>query len=265
MLGWLKRRRIRRLAAELAPTDRELNRLIRRHRCLQRLDGNERERLGRLAAEILATKQFHGAGGLRPDRGDCLAVAVHAALPVLNLGLEPYRQFHTFILYRDAFAVEIEETDDDGLVHRGRDLRAGEAWQRGPVVLSLADVADSGHGQGYHVVVHELAHQIDQLNGEADGYPPLPREIEHRDWVETFNLAWSAMLEDLEQGRETTLDPYAGESPAEFLAVACEAFFDTPEHLAEVLPDVYRLLARLFRQDPADQEARVAGSRGRLN
>lgn len=251
MLGrWLRRRRLRD-AAELAPTPGELDALIRAWPCLQRLDRDQRERLRTLSGQILAGFEFHGAGGLEPDRADCLPVAVHAALPVLNRGLDWYRDFRTFILYADEFAVELEETDEDGLVHRGRDLRAGEAWELGPVVLSLADVAESGQGMGFHVVVHELAHQIDRLSGDIDGAPPLPSGQSPAEWKRVMTAAWERLHADLDAGREPFLDPYASESPAEFFAVACEAFFDVPKQLREEEPDLYRVLAALFDQDPA--------------
>ena len=251
MLGRLLRRRRTREAEALAPTPDEFAALIAAWPCLQRLDADQRKRLRTLTGQVLARFEFHGAGGLAPDRADCLPVAVHAALPILNRGLDWYRDFRTFILYADEFEVELEETDEDGLVHRGRDLRAGEAWELGPVVLSLADVAESGQGQGFHVVVHELAHQIDRLSGDIDGAPPLPRGLAHADWVRTLTAAWDRLHADLEAGREPFLDPYAAESPAEFFAVACEAFFDVPVGLRAKEPELYRVLSHLFDQDPA--------------
>jgi Mlc titration factor MtfA (ptsG expression regulator) len=44
---------------------------------------------------------------------------------------------------------------------------------------------------------------------------------------------------------------YAAENDAEFFAVACEYFFEQPLVLASEYPQVYRLLAAFFRQDPA--------------
>lgn len=234
----------------MMPDPIELAAICEASACLSGLDCSETERLRRLAALILASKEFHGAGGFRPQWEHCLPVAVHAALPVLEMGLDAYSQFHTFILYEREFESEFEEIDDAGVVHRGRDLRAGEAWHRGPVVLSLADVGESGLGDGYHVVIHELAHQIDHLNGEADGYPPLPRDLPHREWVGTFSAAYRRLELQLDVGDETAIDPYAAESPAEFFAVASEFFFDWPERLKHMEPDVYRLLSRLYMQDP---------------
>ena len=100
-------------------------------------------------------------------------------------------------------------------------------------------------------LVHELAHQIDRLSGDIDGAPPLPPGLAHADWVSTLTAAWDRLNADLEAHREPFLDPYAAESPAEFFAVACEAFFDVPIGLRTEEPELYRVLALLFDQDPA--------------
>jgi Mlc titration factor MtfA (ptsG expression regulator) len=262
VIGWLRKRRRAARAAELAPSEAELRALIAGWPCLARLDRDERLRLARLTGEILAGKEFHGAGGLAPDRGDCLPVAAHTALTVLELGFDALDGFRSFILYREEFEVELEDVDDDGLVHRGRDLRAGEAWYGGPVVLSLADVMQSGQGDGYHVVAHEIAHQLDSLNGEPDGFPPLPASIRRQDWTDGFSGAFARLEQTLAAGNEPWIDEYGAESPAEFFAVTTEYFFDRPELLLQHEPDIYRLLVLFYRQDPA-READTADSRER--
>ena len=259
MMGWLRKRRLKRHVAELMPTPARFGAIVEAFPALGGFGREDHDRLLRLSAEILAGKTFTGAGGLEPDYDQCLTVATLAALPVLNLGLEQYREFETFILYRDEFMAETEETDEAGVVHRGRDLRAGEAWHRGPVVLALSDVARSGQGQGFNVVVHELAHQLDQLNGEADGFPPLPQAIESQRWTRTFKRAYERLDEELARGEEPFIDPYAAENPAEFFAVASEFFFDVPGWLKDVEPELYALLHAFYRQDPAARLAPASG------
>ncbi len=53
--------------------------------------------------------------------------------------------------------------------------------------------------------------------------------------------------------RDTLIDPYGASEPAEFFAVVTEAFFDSPRDLAIEHPDLYDLLRRYFRQDPAEK------------
>ncbi len=243
-------------AAQAEPPDRALfDRLLRAYPVLDGLDAGQRDLLYQRSGEILRTKRFQGADGFEPNPADCLSVAMLAALPVLHTDLGWYRDFHTFILYPAGFVTDFEEVDEDGLVHSGRDLRAGEAWALGPVVLAMSDVRDSGQGEGFNVVVHELAHQIDQRNGETNGFPPLPTGMDPAEWTRVFSAGYQRLHDELDSGREPSLDPYAAESPAEFFAVACEFFFDVPEWLAEHHPDLHHQLAQLFRVDPVPRRS----------
>lgn len=251
MPGWLRGFRLNRRMRELAPSDEAFKAVTAAYPCLDGFDEDSLNRLRHKATLILAEKEFQGAAGLEPGYHDCLRIATLAALPVLNLDQDWYADFRTFILYPGEYLADTEEIDEAGVVHQGRDLRSGEAWRRGPVVLALSDVAESGQCAGYNVVVHELAHQIDQANGEADGFPPLPPDLTPAAWSDAFAKAYRELDEILERGEEPFIDPYAGESPAEFFAVACEFFFDVPGWLLETRPEIYRLLSSFFRQDPA--------------
>ncbi|MEE4638319.1 MAG: M90 family metallopeptidase [Wenzhouxiangella sp.] len=213
---------------------------------LERLDELRRARLLECAAEILRRKSFVGGSGYTPSREDCLSVAMLAALPILERGLTWYDDFQTFVLYPDAFVADLEEIDEDGLVHSGPDLRVGEAWNRGPVILAMSDVRASGQGEGFNVVVHELAHQIDHRNGEANGFPLLPQDMAPERWTQVFSQAYDRLLSELDRGAEPGLDPYAAESPAEFFAVASECFFDDPDWLHEAHPALHEQLKTLY-------------------
>ena len=50
---------------------------------------------------------------------------------------------------------------------------SGESWLGGPVILSWEDAAAAEPDAGYNVVIHEFAHKLDMLNGDANGFPPL--------------------------------------------------------------------------------------------
>jgi Mlc titration factor MtfA (ptsG expression regulator) len=255
MLDWFRRGREARVKAHL-PAPEAFAAVLARFPALAGFSAPEQERLRQLTAGLLATKSFQGAAGFEPGPGDRLAVAVLAAAMALNRGLDGYRDFATFVLYPAAFLSEVEEVDEAGVVHRGRDLRAGEAWHRGPVLLAMDDVWQSGQRAGYNVVVHELAHQLDHAGGEEEGFPLLPRDVDPRDWTREFSEAYRRLNAELDQGDEPFMDPYATESPTEFFAVSCEYFFDAPEHLQAEVPGLYRVLSRYFAQDPA---ARLGG------
>jgi Mlc titration factor MtfA (ptsG expression regulator) len=58
-----------------------------------------------------------------------------------------------------------------------------------------------------------------------------------------------------ETGAPTVLDTYGATNPAEFFAVATEAFFERPLALRAKQPELYAQLARFYCQDPASYSA----------
>ena len=152
------------------------------------------------------------------------------------------------MVYPGDFRVRRSETDEDGVVHEWDDELAGEAMPGGPVVLSWDAAANDPR---INVVIHEFAHKLDMLNGEADGMPPLHAGMDRRGLGRIFEEAYEGLLR---RGRarqgDTWLDPYAAEHPSEFFAVISEAFFEDPAETRRRYPDVYDQLKLFYRQDP---------------
>ena len=212
------------------------------------LEDGERRRLRELALCFLGEKALYGGRGLTLSDDACLAIALQACLPVLNLGLEYYAGWVEVIVYPGEFVVPRSVEDEDGVVHEYDDVISGEAWEGGPVVLSWPQEGDSE--AGINVVIHEFVHKLDMLNGIANGLPPLHADMSVAAWTRDFSAAFDDFVERLDAGEEPPLDPYAAEHPAEFFAVASEAFFVDPARLLEAYPAVYRQLARFYRRDP---------------
>jgi Mlc titration factor MtfA (ptsG expression regulator) len=152
--------------------------------------------------------------------------------------------------------VRRQELDEDGVMHEWDDELSGEAWPGGPVALSWEDVelgaapAEAGGEPGYNVVIHEFAHKIDMLKGEADGFPLAHADMDTGAWQRTLESAYARFVGMVDREKETLLDPYGAEHPAEFFAVASEAFFTDPHALRKEFPGVYEQLRLFYRQDP---------------
>lgn len=217
---------------------------------LDRLTPGDLEQLHCLASAFLSEKLFEPAGGMVISETVRIRIAALAALPVLRLGLGWFRDWRTLIVYPGQFVRPRSELDGSGVMHEWQDILGGESWQRGPVVLSWTDVMASGRGEGYNVVIHEMAHKLDMRNGAPDGFPPLPQALPTRRWTEAFSAAYADFGWRVERGEATAIDPYAAESPGEFFAVFSEYFFEQPDLVAETYPEVYELLALFFKQDP---------------
>jgi Mlc titration factor MtfA (ptsG expression regulator) len=197
---------------------------------------------------FLAEKQFTGTHGLEVTDAMRLSIAAQACLPILELGLDWYSGWTGVVIYPGDFRVRRTEVDEDGVVHEWDDELAGEAMPGGPVVLSWDAAA---HDPLMNVVIHEFAHKLDMLDGVADGRPPLHAGMDARAWQKAFEDAFAGFSDALERGKDTWLDPYAAEHPAEFFAVISEAFFEDPVETRRRYPDVYHQLRLFYRQDPA--------------
>ena len=188
-----------------------------------------------------------GAHGLPVTERMRVAIAAQACLPILELGLDWYAGWTGIVVYPGDFRVRRREMDEDGVVHEWEDDLAGEAMPGGPVVLSWDAAA---HDPAINVVIHEFAHKLDMLNGEADGVPPLHAGMDRKIWRAAFEEAFEGFCDALEREKETWLDPYAAEHPSEFFAVISEAFFEQPAETKRRYPDVYDQLKAFYKQDP---------------
>ena len=220
------------------------------------LTAEEHARLRLLAANFLKEKQFHGAHDFEIDDPIMLSIALQACLPILNIGLQAYRDWVGIIVYPGDFVVPRSVVDDDGVVHEYHDEVLGEAWEDGPVLLSWH--LPRSMPEGFNVVIHEFAHKLDMSNGGADGFPPLPASMSRHRWAEVFSEAYAKFCDQVDQDEDTVLDPYASEHPAEFFAVASEAFFESPLRLQNAYPEVYEQLRALYRVDTAVGALRAA-------
>ena len=257
MLNFLKRRRRERVLREARIDDAAWSRELDSYNFTRVLDANERTRLKQWVILFLAEKPINGAGNLNIDNGARLAIAIQACMLILNLDLDWYKSWTEVIIYPGEFVARREEIDEAGVVHAVVEPMSGESWEHGTVVLSWADVQQAGQGEGYNVVMHEFAHQIDMLNGDANGFPPLHKDMNREQWARTFSVAYEHFCKRVDDCEDTAIDEYAAENPGEFFAVISEAFFETPLVVRDEYPDVYAQLALFYRQDPVKRLASV--------
>jgi len=255
---WWRRRRLAQAHAEIDPARW-------RARCaeLPLLAGFDAAALAKLcdtAALFLQQKTFEAAGGAQLDQDTAMELALQAALPVLELGLDWYRGWHAVIVYPDEFVPAREVMDENGLVWVDDAPKSGEAWDRGPVILSLADALMGRERSGHNVVIHEMAHKLDMTDGAANGRPPLHADMDPQAWAAHLQRAYDDLCRQAEAAPQlSVVDPYGATSPAEFFAVVSELFFELPHRLRAVYPDVYAELAAFYREDPALRLRPVSG------
>ena len=70
-------------------------------------------------------------------------------------------------------------------------------------------------------------------------------------WARILGKEYAELVRETEEGRSSVLDQYGATNPAEFFAVATEAFFETPSKLRARHPQLYAELMLYYQQDPA--------------
>lgn len=234
---------------------------LNRYTFVRVLPDTELARLRQLVILFLHEKAIHGAGGLVIRDEMRMAIAVQACILILNLDSASYSGWSEVIVYPGQFVAQYEYMDEDGVVHHIREPMTGESWLRGPVILSWEDARGPDQGTGYNVVIHEFAHKLDMLNGDANGFPPLHADMSREGWSRAFGAAYEDFCRRVDRGEPTLIDPYAADDPAEFFAVTSEAFFEIPQTLQAGYAEIYRQLALFYRQDPLLRLQGAAGAR----
>lgn len=188
---------------------------------------------------ILNRTRFYGCNGLQVTEEMQVLVAGIGALLVLRPDAQAYPDLRSILLYPTAFWVRHEEPDEDGLVYDEERLQLGESQDWGRIILSWEDVEAALDGADINVAAHEFAHQLDVGNG-APGLPDYSR------WSVVMQAAFDALVAE----GSTVLDDYGCEGPAEFFAVATEAYFQRGAELQRHHPPLYALLRDYYLFDP---------------
>lgn len=216
---------------------------------LHGLDAVEMAHLRKLTTWFLHNKSINGVQGLNVTLSMRIAVAAQACLLILNLDIDYYDNWVEVILYPGAFRVNHEQRDADGLIHNDANVLSGEAWLRGPVILSWDDVKrDSYHPwPGHNVVLHEFAHKLDGRNGVANGLPPLRSGMNQKMWAEALSTSYDTLCLQVANGKSAFINPYAATNPAEFFAVLSEYLFTAPDILKKCCPAVHKQLVLFYQ------------------
>jgi Mlc titration factor MtfA (ptsG expression regulator) len=247
-MGWFRRRRRRKLLARSPPAEWEavLERRVAFYRKLDRID---RRDLFAVARVIVAEKNWEPAGGLEAVSDEAkLVIAAQAALLILRIDHDYYANIRSIVVHPRSVRTPWHEGD-----FVGEAAVLGQAHPWGPVMLTLDAVmagAERPH-DGRNLVLHEFAHALDFVDHHVDGTPALSTREQYRLWVRVMSEHYERLIDDAERRRASLLDHYGATNPAEFFAVATEAFFEKSDLLRRRHEELYGVLAGYYRQDPA--------------
>jgi Mlc titration factor MtfA (ptsG expression regulator) len=232
---------------------------------VRRLQSSAAEELHALIQVFVAEKRWEGCAGLVMTDEIRVTIAAQACLLVLALPNDLYRQVDTILVYPSTVVIPERKLgffEIPSEVMHGPTPILGEAQLRGPVILVWDSVLRNARHpeRGHNVTYHEFAHQLDMLDGSADGTPPLESEAQRQRWITVCSTEFFRLKEMAKAGTPSFLDTYGAVNEAEFFAVVTEQFFDQPSSMKRHHPSLYDLLREFYRQDPAALDAAMPRS-----
>jgi len=249
---WFKRPRRRRLANRPFRDDWlaiiEANVPLYNH-----LSVEDRKELQRHILIFLAEKRFEGCGGLEITDEIKVTIAAQACILLLHRKTDYYPGLTSILVYPQDYTAKQVRHIGSGVFVEGPEVRLGESWHRGSVVLSWDDVRRSAADihDGHNVVFHEFAHQLDSSAAKRDSTPVLQNRSTYIAWARVLQKEYQKLRHDVLRGRRTLMNKYGATNFAEFFAVATEYFFEKPRELHKLHPELYNELKLFYEQDPA--------------
>jgi Mlc titration factor MtfA (ptsG expression regulator) len=253
MLSFFKSRRREELRAEPLPT--EWRRTIERNvPIVLRLPPADQQELYGHVQIFVAEKHFEGAGGLELTDEIRVTIAAQACLLLLHRDTDYYPLLKSIIVYPSTYVVPGEHSIGGGVWEEGEDELLGHTSRKLSALVLAWD--STLHGardvrDGENVVFHEFAHQLDFESGDSNGTPLLGSNQQYASWARVLGAEYERLRRVSVEGRPSVLDEYGAENPAEFFAVATEAFFERPVELRAKHAALYEELRTFYQQDPA--------------
>ncbi len=226
----------------------------------RQLSKADREELQGHIQVFLAEKNFEGCGGLEITDEMRVCIAAQACVLLLHRETDFYPGLHSILVYPSTYFGKATTHLGSGIMEETQDARAGEAWPSGAVVLAWDQVrrGTADPTDGYNVVFHEFAHQLDFEDGQGDGAPELGgghlwfgRKSRYAAWARVLSGEFEQLRADVERGQPSVLRDYGATNPTEFFAVATETFFERSREMKEKHPALYDELKQYYQQDPA--------------
>lgn len=257
-IPWLRNRRRRKLLAQPFPEqwERHLQRNVHHY---QELSVDDQAKLRNDLRIFIDDKYWETADGLELTDEMKVTVAAQACLLTLRMDdHDHFRHVRTIILHPNSFLNRHRAHGPGGVVSEGG-VNSGQAWFRGPVILSWPQALAGGRNMadGRNVVLHEFAHALDMMDGLVNGTPRLNGRKQYAQWFDVMTQEYERLIESSQRGEPTLLDKYGATNVGEFFAVATECFFERGLWMRHYHPRLYEVLRGYYQQDPAARAAEI--------
>lgn len=222
---------------------------------IARLPDDKHDELRGHVLVLLDEKHFEGCGGLELTDEIRVTIAGHAALLMLRPSHEDvYPGLRSILVYPETYRAPREhfaQSHQGGLVPEGDLHVEGQSWSGGTLVLAWSTSRSGALNphDGSNVILHEFAHQLDTQDGAADGAPLLDGRSDYTAWAAACRPEFEKLVST---PHKSVLDRYGATNPAEFFAVATEAYFEKPRQLRKRHRELYDVLDDFYGLGLAD-------------
>ena len=165
-------------------------------------------------------------------------ISCAAAQLLLFLSSKGLSYYKRIIVYPDYYNSRITHKRHKGEVNPG--MRT--------IVFSWRGVAEGlkRPDDGLNLLLHEFAHAL-WLEHKLVGHEYV---VFDEKWIAKFERYAEGEMKNLQANEQHFFRRYAFENMEEFFAVAVENFFERTQRFQEEQPELYVILANLFKQDP---------------
>ena len=239
------------------PFKEEYRNILSRISHYHNLSQEEKEKVERSILRFIHTKSFIGGGSLEVTEEMKLVIAFYACLILLHIDTSNcYDNLRTIIIYNQPVIMDRVQ-NNGGIFSKEKFLIDGQSANDTVVIIWHDAKHEAYHPRKENVIVHEFAHEIDFMDGEIDGVPPMERSKYH-EWTNVlykeFEKLNKVALQNRDWGDYRFIGEYAATNEAEFFAVISERFFESPRSLKKKFPDLYNELKDFYGIDPAAKE-----------
>ncbi len=197
------------------------------------------------------TKEFIGVG-IDVTAEMKVVIAFYACLLLLHkTTTNCYDNLKTIIIYPNTVALDNLQASN-GIYTKEKFLIDGQSANDTVIIVWHDAKKEAYHLRHDNVIVHEFAHEIDFMDGEIDGVPPIENS-KYDEWSRVlfgdYKKLSDVVLKNREWGKYKLLGSYAATNEAEFFAVVTERFFESPQSLKKHFPELYKELKDFYNID----------------
>jgi len=189
--------------------------------------------------KFLSAVQINGAGAEVEDL-DRVLIGAAAIIPVYYIADWQYINLREVLVYPGNFNMDFEQQGPDRMISG----MVGSGALQHVLIISKWELRQGfiNSSSNHNTAIHEFVHLIDKMDGTLDGVPELLLERKH---IAVWKQLLQATMEEIRRGA-SDINPYAATSPVECFAVVSEYFFENPELLLAVHPQLHEMLQHIF-------------------